>query len=371
MSTLMTGDLLAVGTRKGLWLLHRPEEGATWQELSHHLLPREVTAINLAPGPAGPELLVGSLNDHWGPAVFRTADLGATWAENPEGAIAFPAGTGATLARVWQLVRDPADANVVWAGCEPASLWRSEDGGVSFALVRGLWDHPHRPSWQPGAGGQCLHTVLPDPQDGQHLMVAMSTGGVYASTDAGATWEPRNRGITASFSPDPYPEYGQCVHKVAADAAGGGIYYAQNHGGVFRTEDGGQSWASIAAGLPGDFGFTVQTHPHRSGTAWVVPLVADVMRVPPEGHLRTCRTVDGGATWSQAVTGLPDGAWTSVLRDAACTLDRGPDRAPLLAFGTRDGRVYVSDDEGDAFVEAAGHLPDVLCVRGLSVRGNG
>jgi hypothetical protein len=260
---------------------------------------------------------------------------------------------------------DPARPGVVWAGCEPTSLWRSDDGGVTFSLNRGLWDHPHREHWQPGFGGAAVHSVVTDPADDARLLVAMSTGGVYASGDGGRSWHPANAGIQATFLPDRFPEFGQCVHKIAADAPGGHRLYAQNHHGVYRSDDGAASWTSIAAGLPSDFGFVMLAHPRRPGTAWVVPLEADARRVPPKGRLRVHRTVDGGASWSESAAGLPDGAWTVVLRDAACAVDRGPDRPPLLAIGTRDGCVYASDDEGESFVAVARHLPDVLTLRGV------
>lgn len=267
------------------------------------------------------------------------------------------------LERIWQLNPDPDRPEVVWAGCEPTSLWRSTDHGRSFSLVRGLWDHPHRQSWQPGAGGAAVHTVVTDPVDAERVLVAMSTGGVYATADGGASWEPRNQGIRADFMPDPYPAYGQCVHKVAADAGGIDRLYAQNHGGVYRTDDAGRSWTSIAEGLPADFGFPVLAHPGRSGVAWVIPLVSAEHRLPPEGRLRPYRTQDAGASWQEVGAGLPDQSWNVVLRDAACVLSPEGDGPAVLAFGTRDGSLYASTDSGDTFAEVAGHLPDVLCVR--------
>ncbi len=212
-----------------------------------------------------------------------------------------------------------------------------------------------------------MHTVITDPGDDERLLVAMSTGGVYASGDGGASWVPRNRGISAYFLPDPQPEFGQCVHKVAVDAAGTQRLYAQNHHGVYRSDDGGGSWESIAAGLPSDFGFVMLAHPRRPGTVWVVPLEADGRRVPPGGRLRLQRSTDAGASWQEVGSGLPDGEWASVLRDAACVLDRGADKTPLLALGTRDGFVYASTDDGDTVVEVARHLPDVLSVRAAQV----
>jgi photosystem II stability/assembly factor-like uncharacterized protein len=204
-----------------------------------------------------------------------------------------------------------------------------------------------------------VHTVLPDPAS-DRVTVAMSTGGVYVSEDGGGNWAPRNHGITASFMPGELPEYGQCVHKVAVDAAGPDRMYAQNHFGVFRTEDAGVSWTSIAAGLPVDFGFPIVSSPRTPGTAWVVPLVADMQRVPPEGRLRVHRTRDAGETWTELGAGLPDGSWTSVLRDAFCADEA---ESTGIYLGTRDGCVYASADEGDTFSLIAEHLPDVLTVR--------
>jgi hypothetical protein len=199
-----------------------------------------------------------------------------------------------------------------------------------------------------------VHTVLPDPAS-DRVVVAMSTGGVYVSEDGGTGWTPRNSGISAVFLPEP-PEYGQCVHKVAVDAGDPDRMYAQNHFGVFRTDDAGGAWTSIAGGLPADFGFPIVASPSAPGTAWVVPLVADMQRVPPEGRLRVHRTRDAGE--------LPDGFWASVMRDAACADDADPTG---VYFGTRDGSVYASADEGDTFHVVAEHLPDVLVVRAARI----
>jgi hypothetical protein len=365
---------IVVGTRKGLFIARRgaePGPDAGWTVDGPAFLMQEVSAVGVLPGAApdgGPRLLAGVRSEHWGPTVVRSDDLGRSWQETDAGSIRFPEDTGAALARVWQLQGDAARPGVVWAGCEPTSLWRSDDGGVTFSLVRGLWDHPHRPHWAPGFGGAAVHTVVTDPDDASNVLVAMSTGGVYVSDDAGGSWRPSNTGISAYFLPDPNPEFGQCVHKVAVDAAGPSRLYAQNHHGVYRSDDGGITWVSIADGLPSDFGFVMVAHPHRPGTAWVVPLEADARRVPPGGRLRVHRTRDGGGTWEEVGSGLPDGAWTVVLRDAACVVDAGPERTPLLVIGTRDGCVFASDDEGDSFRMVAEHLPDVLTLRGVQTR---
>jgi photosystem II stability/assembly factor-like uncharacterized protein len=366
--------VLAVGTRKGLFLAHS-SNGAEWSVDGPQYLMREIAAVGFVDPPDGaggadgaaPRLLVGVRSEHWGPTVAHSDDLGQTWVESERGAVRFPEGTDAALARVWQLQADPGRPTRVWAGCEPTSLWVSDDSGESFGLVRGLWDHPHRPTWEPGFGGAAVHTVVPDATDGDRVLVAMSAGGVYVTSDGGTSWAPSNSGISAYFLPDPNPEYGQCVHKVAADASGAAVLYAQNHHGVYRSDDAGATWASIADGLPSDFGFVMLAHPTRPGTVWVLPLEADARRVPPKGRLRLHRSRDGGRSWSEVGDGLPDQAWTAVLRDAACITGRDDDAAPLVAFGTRDGCVYASTDEGESFTQVAAHLPDVLSLRAAVV----
>ena len=351
--------IVAIGTRKGLWFAEG--SGTDWSLTGPSFPMSEVTALSWQASAEGPPtLLAGVMSPHWGATVARSTDLGRTWTQPEEGAIRFSPDDGGSLERVWQLQPDPYRPGVVWAGCEPTSLWRSDDGGTSFSLVRSLWDHEHRPQWFPGFGGAAVHTVLP--RDDSSIVIAMSTGGVYRSDDDGASWRPTNTGISAYFMPDPNPEFGQCVHKVAADAVDRNRLYAQNHHGVYRSDDDGITWTSIAEGLPSDFGFVMLADPTRAGGAWVVPLTADRERIPPEGRLRVWHTTDAGASWSQNTSGLPDQCWTVVLRDAADVVAGDGDDATVV-LGTRDGCVYVSEDDGQSFASAAVHLPDVLCVR--------
>lgn len=365
----MADVVVAVGTRKGLFLARRPVGRRTdgpWEFDGPHFAAQAVYAVAIDRRRGAPRLLVGADSSHWGPSVFRSDDLGASWQQPPRPAVAFPEDTDATLTRVWQLVpAGAAEPGVVYAGTEPGALFRSEDGGVSFGLVRPLWDHPTRQRWEPGGGGLGLHTVLTDPRDPRALLVAVSAGGVYRSADGGASWSPSNRGVQVVFAPERYPDVGQCVHKVARDAVDPDRLFLQNHWGVYRSDDGGGSWRSIGQGLPSDFGFPVATHPRRSGVAYVFPLTADSDRVPAGRRCRVYRTDDAGGHWQELGAGLPDAPHHgTVLRDALCTDDADP---AGVYFGNRNGEVFGSADDGDTWRQLAAHLPDVLCVRAAVV----
>ncbi|OPF83107.1 glycosyl hydrolase [Streptomyces antioxidans] len=357
----MNDVLLAVGTRKGLFL-GRPGGGGGWGFTGPHFPMQAVYSVGIDTRGDRPRLLAGADSPHWGPSVFRSDDLGTSWYEPARPAVKFPEGTGTSLERVWQLEPGGRDEpGVVYAGTQPGALFRSEDGGETFAFVRSLWDHPQRPEWGEGFGGQAVHTVVTDPRDPRALMVAVSSGGVYRSADGGESWAPSNSGLKADFLPDRYPEFGQCVHKIARDPVDLDRLYLQNHGGVYRSDDGGAHWAEISKGLPADFGFAVAVHPRRSGVAYVFPASDGSDRYPPGYRCRVFRTEDAGASWEERCAGLPGGPhYGVVLRDALRTDDADP---AGVYFGNRNGEVYASADEGESWRQVARHLPDVLCVR--------
>lgn len=357
--------LLAIGTRKGLWLATGRNGGHTWEVTGPHLPMTDVCAVAIDTR-RRPRILAAATSEHFGPSVFTSDDLGASWQEPDHAPVAFPADTDTALARVWQIAPGSVDEpDVVYAGTEPSALFRSRDGGRSYELVRGLWDHPHRKEWFPGGGGQAVHTVLAHPHDPQRMLVAMSTGGVYRTEDAGDSWQASNRGIRAYFLPDEYPEFGQCVHKVARHPAAPERLFLQNHHGVYRSDDGAGSWHSIADGLPADFGFPIAVHPHRPDVVYGFPLVADARRFPPDGRCRVYRSEDAGESWSALSDGLPpEGFWSAVMRDALCLDDADP---AGVYFGSRSGEVYASVDEGDSWRRIVEHLPDVLSVRAATV----
>ena len=215
--------------------------------------------------------------------------------------------------------------------------------GRTWTLNTGLWNHPHRAKWNPGGGGLCLHTVLVDPAIPKRLTVATSTGGAYRSDDGGKTWQVKNRGVRAEFYPDPHPEFGQCVHKIAHGARPGRLFL-QNHWGLYRSDDGGDSWKDVANGVPSDFGFCMGAHPRDPDTAFIVPLHSDGFRCTPDGKLRVYRTRDAGASWQAMTRGLPQkDAFETVVRDAMA-VDRF---APAgVYFGTRSGKLFGSQRRG-------------------------
>ena len=364
----MTQRLVLIGTRKGLFVARRPGRARGWELDPIRFANLEVYAVGVDTRPSTPRLFAAPRSLHWGSSLVRSDDLGATWAEPEQAPIAFPEAAGVALARVWQIQPGPADEpHLVYAGAEPHALFRSEDGGVRFSLVQGLFDHPHRPEWMPGNGGACLHTILPHPDDARRVTVAMSTGGVYRTEDGGESWEPANRGIQAYWMPEDrrYPEFGQCVHRLAVHPSRPERLYAQNHFGVYRSDDGGDSWRAIESGLPSTFGFPMVVHPRRPDTVFVFPLQADGERFPPQASCRVYRSDDAGGSWRPLSEGLPsDPYYAAVLRDAMCADEGDP---VGLYLGTRLGDVYASWDDGESWEAVASRLPDVLSVRAVAL----
>lgn len=362
------GDvLLLVGTMKGLFVLRSPGGKRTsWDLGGPHFPGHNVYAVAYDSRDGRSRILAGNHSFHWGAVIQSTDDFGKSWTSPENSAVKFPEDAGVSLKQIWQIRPGRSDEpNVLYCGVEPAALFESRDGGANWSLVRGLYNHPHRPRWEPGGGGLCLHTILPDPADRKRLFVAISTGGVYRTDDGGKTWQSRNQGVRAEFLPDKHPEFGQCVHKMVQHPAKPERLFLQNHWGLYRSDDGADSWQDIARGVPSDFGFPMVIHPHDPDSVYIVPLESDQYRCTPEGKLRVYRTRDAGRSWQALTRGLPQkNALETVLRDALATDTSNP---AGIYLGTRSGQVYGSRDEGDSWNLLMGGLPPVVCVRAVRV----
>jgi photosystem II stability/assembly factor-like uncharacterized protein len=287
-----------------------------------------------------------------GAKIVWSVNGGSLWNLTPE-PLTFPKDTGVTLENVWQFTADSRGR--LFCGVQPAALFISDDDGETWELCRGLWNHPHREKWEPGFGGLGLHTILPISE--KLWVVAVSTGGVYRTEDAGETWNACNHQIIAPFLREKMPDFGQCVHKIAVDPTNSSLMMLQHHWGVYRSTDAGKNWENVGENkLPSDFGFACVMN--ASKTAFVIPIKADSERVFPEGKMRVYRTEDAGETWKPLSKGLPQkNVYDCVLRD-----NFHADKSDL-AFGTTGGKVYFSSDNGDSWEIAAEHLPRISCVR--------
>ncbi len=357
------GDaLLLVGTMKGLFLLGSRPSRRRWS-IAGPFFPGSSVYGAAYDARAGRRRIWASPSSmHWGAELAWSDDFGKTW-ERPEvPLVRFPEASGASLKNIWQITPGRAsEPDTLYCGVEPSALFESRDGGKTWALHQALWDHPHRSKWTPGFGGLCLHTVLPDPNHPRRLTVAGSTGGVYRSDDGGRSWRPHNAGVRAEFLPEKFPEFGQCVHKVVQHPARPGRLFLQNHWGLYRSDDGGDTWKDVANGVPSDFGFCMGIHPRDPDTAFIVPLHSDMFRCTPDGKLRVYRTRDAGRSWQAMTRGLPqENALETVVRDAMGVDSFDP---AGVYFGTRSGKLYGSRDDGRSWRLLQEGLPPIVCVR--------
>jgi photosystem II stability/assembly factor-like uncharacterized protein len=355
--------LVLLGTRKGAFILESDADRRSWQLRGPYC---ETWPMNhVAADPASGVIYGAGGNEWFGPAVWRSDDLGATWTHSSEG-LAYAVGE-TPIKAAWSLA---AGHGRLYAGVEPAGLFRSDDSGRSWTHLAGLQRHPSRPEWNPGGGGMILHSLVPHPQDAKQIWVGISAAGVFHTADGGETWETRNRGTRADFLPEGqrYPEHGQCVHCVVMAPGLPDRLYQQNHCGMYRSDDGGRHWDSIEAGLPSSFGFPAAAHPRDPETLYLVPLNGDTAgRFMPEGSAAVWRTRDGGRTWGALREGLPQQrVYTGVLRQALATDRLEP---AGVYFGTSSGTLYASADEGESFACVAQHLPVISSVETLVVEG--
>jgi hypothetical protein len=354
--------ILCIGTKKGLFVAQAPKTRRTFT-LHGPFGPGVAVYAALIDTRRSPRLYASSCNPFFGMKLLVSTDVGKKFKETKSAPV-FPKDDGRALANIWSL-EPGADSKDLWCGVEPASLFRSRDGGDSWEMVPGISNHEHARKWHPGNGGLCMHTIL---RDGQRVHLGISTGGHYLSEDGGRTFTASNGGIGAGFVPDPFPEFGQCVHKIARHPDAPGRLYLQNHGGwpdrpgigVLRSDDHGHTWRSISKGLPSDFGFPIVVHPHDPDTVFVMPLEPPT-RTSPGGAPAVWRSEDGGDSWQRLARGLPKKeSFFTVQRDA---MDIDDLKSPALYFGTTTGQLWMGRDSGTDWSCLFGALPPIHCVK--------
>ncbi|OLF10395.1 WD40/YVTN/BNR-like repeat-containing protein [Actinophytocola xanthii] len=365
----MTGVRVLVGTRKGAFVLTSDGTRRDWEVSGPHFGGWEI--YHVAGSSADPDRLYAAQSTAWfGQLIQRSDDGGRSWRpigkefayDGDPGTHQFYDGTQVPweFRRVWHLEPSLSDPDVVYAGIEDAGLFRTTDGGTTWHELPGLRTHGTGPSWQPGAGGLCLHTILQHPTDQQRLFVAISAAGVFRTDDGAKTWTATNRGLVSDGIPDPDAEVGHCVHRLAMHPSRPDTLFMQKHWDVMRSDDAGDSWREISGNLPSDFGFPIAVHAHEPETVYVVPITSDSEHYPPEGRLRVYRSRTGGDEWEPLTTGLPqEHCYVNVLRDAMA-VDSLDDCG--VYFGTTGGQVYCSLDSGDSWSPVVSNLPSVLSV---------
>lgn len=345
---------LLVGTKKGLFALEgSPRDGF---EVTLRAFAGEPVEYALR-DPRTNRILAGVISPFYGPKLF----VGENGAWEQAKGVELPAGGKEALERIWVIVPGEQDG-VLYAGGDPGVLFKSLHGGLSWELVRSLYEHPTRPGWSPGGGGLCLHSIATWPGEPDRLALALSAVGVWLTDDGGATWRHGNQGLGARYLPEGTESLSLCVHDLQRAPRRPERLFMQFHGGVYRSDDAGESWTEIGDGLPSDFGFPLAVDPADPDSAYVIPLTADMDRTTPDGRVRVYETRDAGATWTPRGDGLPaEHAYLTVLREAFAGRGEGPELE--LYFGATSGDVFGSGDAGATWSCAATRLPPVYSVR--------
>jgi len=365
----MTTVRLLVGTHKGAFILTSDERRERWNVDGPQFTGWDV--YHVKGSSVDPNRVYASQSRGWfGQVVQRSDDGGKSWepAGNEfkyEGAINTHKWYDNSdhpydFTRVWHLEPSLTDADTVYAGVEDAALFKSTDAGKSWEELDALRHHPTAPSWAPGAGGLCLHTIIQDPKNPDRLVTAISSAGAFRTDDGGKTWAPINKGLRSNYIPDEDAEVGHCVHHIAMHPSRPNVLFMQKHWDVMRSDNGGDSWTEVSGNLPTDFGFVIDVHAHEPETIYVVPIKSDSDHFVPDGKLRVYRSRSGGNEWEALTKGLPQkDCYVNVLRDAM-TVDNLESCG--VYFGTTAGEVYASNDAGDSWKPIVQNLPAVLSV---------
>jgi hypothetical protein len=349
----MTQVLVLVGTKRGAFIVRSDRDRERW-EIRGPVANSGWAFGYLCFDPFDGSIYAAGQNAWYGPAVWRSDDLGESWTLSSEGLTYGDGRPG--VKQIWNLT--PVGGSI-YAGVDPAGLFRSDDRGASWSQVgTPLLDVPVASEWRGGKGGLCLHSIVLHPTDSERLWVAIAGGGVLFTADGGRTWEPRN----PLLGDDPATRQpGYRVQRLALAGGPANVLYQQNHLGVFRSVDEGLTWDNVTAGLPSPFGFPLAVHPRDRDTLFVIPHVNDATgRYIPGERIAIWRTQTGGDRWEMLSEGLPDDrAFVEVLRHGLATDSSDP---AGVYFGTTSGQLYGSRDEGDTWSTLAAHLPEIYSV---------
>lgn len=348
---------LLLGTKKGLFVLEG-EPGSEF-ELTARAFAGEPVDYAMR-DPRSGRLHATMTSPFYGPKIFHAADAAGEWSQAT--GVALPDGGEDALVRIW-VIEAGEDDGSLYAGGDPGVLLESEDGGSSWRINEPLWRHRIEQSWQPGGGGLCLHSIAPWPGQPERIALAVSAAGVWLTEDRGQSWRRGNEGLVPRYLPEEAREGSNqlCVHHIERAPARPERLFMQFHGGVYRSDDAGSTWADVGAGLPSDFGFPLAVDPEDPDSAFVIPLEADRDRVTPGGMVRVYETRDGGESWTARGSGLPaSGAYLTVLRQAFASAGGGD--ALELYFGATSGEVFGSADAGASWFTVCSRLPPIYAV---------